>query len=143
MIRLTNCVAVVCVLLASAGCASEGPCRHQDLTVAAPVTTSLLYQGCHGRNVRVFARMRPVGSRVDALRVLVTGQEGAVHAEAPSVRVDRGASVQAITSDGEAAVVWFGTPGPCDGTVIGMTVTVPASSPCPFRLRLVPVFRTP
>ena len=140
---MKSLIASLCLLASLAACASDRPCRHQDLIVAAPVASSLLYPGCHGRKVRVFAHMEPRGSRVDALKVFVTKREGDVHAEAPSVRVDPGVGVQAITTEGEAAVVYFGVPGPCDGTVIGMTVTVPPSGPCPFRLRLVPIFRSP
>jgi hypothetical protein len=136
-------MAAACLLFLT-GCATDGgPCRNQDLTVSAPTTTSLLYPGCHGRTVRVIARMEPHGSRVEALRVLVTGRDGAVHAEAPSVRVGGGTAVQAITSDSGAAVIWFGCPGPCDGSVVSMSVTVPQTSPCPYRLRLVPVLRAP
>jgi hypothetical protein len=143
MTRMIRPMALACMLLGLASCASDAPCRHQDLTVAAPVTSSVLYPGCHGRNVRVFARLKPRGSRVEALKVFVTKREGDIHPEAPSIRVDPGTPVQAITSEGEAGVIYFGCPGPCDGSVIAMTVTVPPSGPCPFRLRLVPVFRTP
>jgi hypothetical protein len=134
-------MALACLLLPA--CASDRPTHVQNLTVSAPTVSSFLYPGCHGRAVPVVARMQPHGSRVEALRILVTGRDGKPAAEPPSVRVRGGAAVQAVTTDGEAAVVWFGCPGPCDGTCVSMTVTAPASSPCPYRLRLVPVLKAP
>lgn len=128
-------------LLIGAGCASAKPCTNQDLTVAAPVYSSALYQGCHGRTVRVTAHMQPHGSRVESLRILVTNRDGAIAAEAPAVRNVSGGRVQAITSDGSATVIWFACPGPCDGSCVTMTVIVPSSGPCPYRIRLVPVLK--
>jgi hypothetical protein len=128
-------------LLALGACSSDRPCTNQDLVVAAPVYSHALYPKCQGRSVRVIAHMQPHGSRVEALRVLVTNDDGAVDAHPPSVRMVGGAKVQAITTDGAATVLWFACPGPCDGTCVTMQVTVPNAGPCPYRIRLVPVFR--
>jgi hypothetical protein len=133
--------ACLLALLIGAGCASDKPCTNQDLTVAAPVYSAALYQGCNGRTVRVTAHMRPHGSRVESLRVVLTNKDGAVAAEAPSVRNVTGANVQAITTDGSSTVIWFNGPGPRDGNCVTMTVTVPSTGPCPYRIRLVPVFK--
>lgn len=133
---------LACLLLpAIAACSSDKACTNQYLTVAAPSYTAALFAKCNGRTVRVTAHMRPHGSRVEALRVLVTNADGAVDEHAPSVRVLSGASVQAITTDGPAAVIWFNCPGPCDGTCVTMSVTVPTEGPCSYRIRLVPVFK--
>jgi hypothetical protein len=140
--RLRFLVAACACLLVLGGCASDGPYRTQDLTVATATTSSLLYPRCHGRTVRVAARMQPHGSRVDAVRVMVTSRDGVVHPEPPTV-TPRGGAVQAVTTDGPATVVWFGCPGPCDGTVIPMTVVVPPNAPCPYRVRLVAVLKAP
>jgi hypothetical protein len=139
--RLFLRLMMLCLLLPA--CASDKPTHVQHLTVGAPTVSSFLYPGCHGRNVPVVVKMQPHGSRVEALRILVTARDGKVAPEPPSVRMRGGAAVQAISTDGEAAVVWFGCPGPCDGTCITMTVTAPASAPCPYRLRFVPVLRAP
>jgi hypothetical protein len=73
---------------------------------------------------------------------MVTGEDGAVSTEPPQVQVLGGANVQTIATDGNAAVIWFGEPGPCDGTCVTMRVTVPGTNCCPYRIRLVPVFRS-
>lgn len=138
--RLMSAVSLLGLLI-GAGCSSDKPCTNQDLTVAAPVYSAALYQGCNGRTVRVTARMRPHGSRVEALRVLVTTRDGALATEAPAVRNVSGARVQAIGTDGNAAVIWFACPGPRDGNCVTMTVTVPSTGPCPYRIRLVPVLK--
>jgi hypothetical protein len=139
--RSCRAAALILLLVALQGCASDKPCRVQDLTVSAPVASSFLYPSCHGRNASVIARVVTHGSVVEALRVVVTARDGTPTSEPPSVRVRSGAAVQAITTDGNAAVIWFTCPGPCDGAAIAMTVSVPQSSPCPYRIRLVPVLR--
>jgi hypothetical protein len=136
-------MAACLVIIVLAGCASDQPRRTQDLTVAAPTVSSFLYPGCHGRTVPVVAHLVTHGSRMDALRVLVTTGDGTIQGPPPTVRVRGGAAVHVITPDGDAAVIWFTPPGPCDGTCISMTVTVPPSAPCPYRLRLVPVLKAP
>jgi hypothetical protein len=123
------------------GCATDHASTNQDLTVAAPVSSSALYPSCHGRTVRIRSRLQAHGSRVEALRVVVTDRDGASSAEAPDVRGISGARVEAVTTDGGAAVIWFASPGPCDGNCVTMTVTVPCGAPCPYRIRLVPVFK--
>ena len=132
---------VVLLVLACAGCASDTPCTNQDLTVAAATYSATLYPACNGRTVRVTAHLQPHGSRVESLRVLVTNKDGAVAPDAPTVRVLSGGSVQATTSDGSAAVIWFKCPGPCDGSCVTMSVSVPRTGPCPYRIRLVPVMK--
>lgn len=139
--RLMRLACLVLPVLAS--CSASSPSKHQDLVVAAPTASAVLYPRCQGRCVRVVAHMRPHGSRVEALRVMTTGEGGAVAEEAPQVRVIGGASVQTISTDGNAAVIWFSCPGPRDGTCITMMVTVPGTGCCPYRIRLVPVLKAP
>jgi hypothetical protein len=134
--------AAVLLLLVLAGCSNTKPCTNQNLTVSAPVVGTSLYPRCHGRCVRVSACLNPHGSRIEQLRVLVTSEDGTPASEPPTVRVVGGPRVQAVTTDGNAAVVWFCPPGPCDG-IVSMMVTIPEASPCPYRIRLVPVFRAP
>ena len=128
-------------LLFLGGCAcADRACTDQDLVVAAPTYTSALYPGCNGRSVRIRAQLQAHGSHVEALRVLVTNGDGAPQAAAPEVQVLSGANVYAITPEGNATVLWFTPPGPCDGCVT-MRVTVSVTGNCPYRIRLVPVLK--
>jgi hypothetical protein len=137
----SKAVAWLSAMLLLGGCASDKGCTNQDLDVAGPAYTAALYPICNGRSVRVTAHLKPHGSRVEALRVLVTNADGAVQNEAPTVRLLSGARVDSETTDGAAAVLWFSPPGPCDGQCVTMQVTVPCSGRCPYRIRLVPVLK--
>lgn len=139
--RLFAFLGIAVFLLPS--CASTKPSTHQDLAIGATTMTSLLYPACHGRCVRVTARLCPHGSRTEALRIVATARDGKPLDEAPEVRVTGGGPVQAITTDGAETVVWFGCPEPGDGSRIAMRLTAPPSAPCPYRFRITPVFKAP
>ena len=137
--RLLMRVLPALLLALLAGCACDKPTSCQHMTLSAPAVSSVLYPACHGRSIPVIAKMQPHGSRIESLRIFVTTREGEISSEPPSVRVTAGSAVQGYGVEGSAAVLYFSYPGPCDGDCISMRVGIPQSSPCPYRLRLVPV----